>query len=45
MDEDELRQFFKECDLMPANHEVEHAFDLVFKGTSIIITPKDVNNK
>lgn len=35
LDEDELVQFFKECDLMPANHEIAHALDLVFKGKSI----------
>lgn len=32
LDEDELNHFFKECDLMPANHEVEHAMDLIFKA-------------
>ena len=32
LEEDEFVQFFRECDLMPANHEIEHAMDLVFKG-------------
>ncbi|KAF6029011.1 IQCM [Bugula neritina] len=32
LEEDEIVQFFRECDLMPANHEIEHAIDLVFKG-------------
>ena len=34
LDEDEVVAFFKECDLMPAQHEIDHAMDLVFHGMS-----------
>ncbi|XP_067949700.1 uncharacterized protein [Watersipora subatra] len=33
LEEEELVQFLRECDLMPANHEIEHAMDLVFRGS------------
>lgn len=40
LEEDEIVQFFRECDLMPANHEIEHAIDLVFKGRQPIMLQK-----
>jgi len=41
LEEEELIMFFKECDLMPAEHEIHHAMDLVFKGTlrTVLFTP------